>query len=423
MKYINVSDFYQTEEDSSTYILEIILHKQKYLGEISSETFNSSHWKLDQLQEILENKKPIKQLYDRNFHYLLNGNFLKLTVNLQYKKNPNSNVTYETFELNLLKKSNGTSVSNKRSRNSESEESSERSQDSKRFRETDQDSETLTVFQKVDILFDKYQKLSDESNRNFESNQKEIEALRTENEHLRESFHVLSDKLQVHIGKTKDSLHHHWNKILQSEDDSTYEIKKFVKSELDRFDSLLHNVESDIRNINSELDCVKYSLPLEIFFFYNNKEKSNLDEIVFNLSIKRTRDFYDFLTRHPRSHKFMKDFQKINNFMVLRLEEIHNRFGFMLRPVEIFRFKKMDDILEIVETKFHTLSGLEKFEFNICLTLYELNLEYELQDFILVGNVKMVQSKSKVTNEFNLLQDYQSKSLRYNPKIGFFQSQ
>lgn len=430
MKHVNVFDFYQSEDDLNVYILVISLHQQKYQGHITRESFLSSYWKLDQLDEILEHKKPLKSLHDRDFHYFINGNICKLTVHLHYRKNLNTPVVSETFEFTLKRKevmSYSKQVVGKRSiqESSSSDVVSEKTFDSKKMRgnteatQVSASSQESEIFQKAQQLFEKYVNLAKE---NEESKYKlivqENESLRDEIRNLRESianisesFANISEKLQIHKERSKDAFHHQWAKITKNEC-ALHDLQK-------EFRLAQSNTAQDLNEVEARIQRMEKASQLEIIFYYNNKEKYNPDEIIIHLGSRRARDFYDFLCHNYRTEKYMPLFEKYNNCAVYRLRDFQ-RYTFMLKPLEIFRFNKMDDIRDIIHSKYHTFTVMEKEEFAFILAMYELNCEFELQNCRLIGNVLMVRTDSDIKNEFHLLREIKSDSLTWNSKIGYF---
>ena len=227
-----------------------------------------------------------------------------------------------------------------------------------------------------------------------------------------------------------------FEKILQFEDSCSAQIS--------RLESNMHNTISFIEeNVSKKQRIILNMKKIFVHFYYHYKksgtprefkyENESSRQIRIYTHLQSDRHFYDFIKENVRFSKYICYF---NNIMTLSGESMYvfdvkalpHSLEYMLDPINIFNQNRMNDIKHFITHKLNTLSDIEYMEFKILLTLYELNIEFELRGHILFPNYMCYSdaSTSHIQHEFDLLtcclrkKSMESSNLHWNHKIGFF---
>jgi hypothetical protein len=182
--------------------------------------------------------------------------------------------------------------------------------------------------------------------------------------------------------------------------------------------------ENFVEGLTTNIQKLK---PIYVHFLYNNSPDRKIDEVCIGSYTLKEKNFYEYLANNNRFRKFIKYFENTaRNLFTFQIRYLPKYCYFMLKPTAIYQFDKMEDIRDIISNRFENFTENEKFEFDLLLTIYELNCEFELRNKILISNSFMYDDNTRESNNsFNLLASYYSSisgHMNWNPKIGYYQS-
>lgn len=217
----------------------------------------------------------------------------------------------------------------------------------------------------------------------------------------------LTERPQISFEKKdRDCLYSLYNETKQ-----TITFRADIASRLDKLEKRLIEVEEENCHLKKKVRTIMTEMtPMVVKFHYNifYVDRKYFDEVVINVFHRKDHEFYDFIQAHERFSRFKGMFSiDSSKKAVALLKNVPERFRFLFKPFEIYNQCKMIDIRDFIVPILRELNHQQRDEIIFLITLYELNLEFELRGKIILANQQVISNEFTydVENKFDIVRN------------------
>ena len=206
--------------------------------------------------------------------------------------------------------------------------------------------------------------------------------------------------------KDRDCLYSVYNEAKQS-----ITFRADIMAKMQTLEKRLLEVEEENSNLRKKVRTIMSEMtPMTVKFHYNifHVDRKYYDEVVINLFNRKDVEFYDFIYGHERFARFKGMFSVDSSKKAIAyLKNVPERFKYLFKPLEIYNFGKMIDIRDFIVPILRELNQQQRDDIILLITLYELNLEFELRGKIILENQQVISNEFTydVENKFDIVKN------------------
>ena len=356
-----------------------------YFGKVSRHEFKSKFWEARQIGAILRGDE-IRQMTDRKFQIVKRGDCDYLSIATFFRKNDQCVEIQETnmIPIKPICKSH---------RSSESKLGSTELLVKRRRQDTRE--ENITGF--CSPAFGRSSFKQEESGAvELCGSEKELSVRVKELEDLLTVQKKETELLEKCTADVKDQLRAMGEKMSAIHTDNI-----LLKKQLDDLEQYQYSEKKHTSFFRSTLQLLFFAQPFECRFYYNNTARLDRlqHEVALSTTTRSEQRYFSFLCQHPRFQEFkpwLRPRRCTSLIYTVLLRDVPRECECLLNPIDVFKFGKMGQVRDFYTSGTYLKScTYQKNDVDFLVTLYEINLEYELLNkSLLPGGVCVVEKSA-----------------------------